>query len=465
MQPFNSRTLGLVYFIAYYAGKVDLHPVYQRALRWGADKCNEFIKNTFDHMIVPELMFYTLQSSDKRKKPTHTHEAVDGQHRFMTWLYYIRGEYITLGRGKRHLIYIPEKRGATDVCVFYKETPNTQEFARRNPDKVVEYLSDEEREHFDNYPVQIRFITGPMTLKERQAMFVILQSGIPVRNADLLKNYTDIPLIQYMQDENCETRFKHRMLKHLGKNPTNYWLHWLIRMEQMVVFGSSRAMELADSHIAKFLNGDDKERLVCSEEQFRGFITYTDKFFNYMDELYSSNGTLQGCMPYVYYALFSAMIRNGDEWMKLHKNGVCDVIRKHRRKDINMKPSTKDVKLRLDEFVAVEIVIADMPEDSEYPVPETYHKGAINPHVKRETWNWWWGEEEERALCWCCLKRPISKSSFHAGHVVAQVKGGATSPDNLRPICGKCNKSMGVENMVDYCRRVFHRELDPVKKA
>ncbi len=461
LHKFHPLTLGLAYFISLYADKVDLRPVYQRALRWGANKCNVFIKNTFEHMMIPELMFYELQPSDERKKSTHTHEAVDGQHRFMVWLHYIRGQYIQLG-SKRHLIYIPVKRDGIDVCIFYKENENTREFVSRNPGKVVEYLSDEERNHFDNYTVQTRMITSPMTLQERQAMFIGLQSGIPVRNSDLLKNYTHVPLIQSMQDENFELKYKNRMLNHLCNKPTNYWLHWLIRMQQMVVYGSD-AMNLADSHITTLVTGEDNDRLLCSEEQFRAVVNHMETFFNYMDELCSSDGTLPGCASYVYYALFSLMIHKGVEWMKLRVNSVREVIMIHRRKDVNMKPSTEDTKLRLEEFTAVERILTDMPEDNERPVhlAETYRKRPINPHVKRETWNWWWGVQEERALCWCCLKRPISKSSFHAGHVVAQVKGGTTSPDNLRPICGKCNISMGVENMVLYCRRMFNRELDP----
>lgn len=41
-------------------------------------------------------------------------------------------------------------------------------------------------------------------------------------------------------------------------------------------------------------------------------------------------------------------------------------------------------------------------------------------------------------------------SSWHAGHVNSEKNGGATSVENLRPICPPCNLAMGAQNWHDY---------------
>lgn len=42
---------------------------------------------------------------------------------------------------------------------------------------------------------------------------------------------------------------------------------------------------------------------------------------------------------------------------------------------------------------------------------------------------------------WC--KNIMTPFQFEAGHVIPESKGGATNLENLLPICGSCNRSMG----------------------
>lgn len=42
---------------------------------------------------------------------------------------------------------------------------------------------------------------------------------------------------------------------------------------------------------------------------------------------------------------------------------------------------------------------------------------------------------------WC--PNIITVFDFHAGHNIPESKGGSISPDNLYPICARCNQSMG----------------------
>lgn len=42
--------------------------------------------------------------------------------------------------------------------------------------------------------------------------------------------------------------------------------------------------------------------------------------------------------------------------------------------------------------------------------------------------------------------------SFHCGHIIPECKGGETILSNLKPICQKCNLSMGTNNMEEFMK-------------
>jgi hypothetical protein len=56
--------------------------------------------------------------------------------------------------------------------------------------------------------------------------------------------------------------------------------------------------------------------------------------------------------------------------------------------------------------------------------------------------------------CFVC-SHEIHISQFECGHVISHANGGAITVENLRPICGSCNKSMGARNLIDYKAEFF----------
>ena len=54
---------------------------------------------------------------------------------------------------------------------------------------------------------------------------------------------------------------------------------------------------------------------------------------------------------------------------------------------------------------------------------------------------------------WCTRK--ISVFSFEVGHNIPESKGGKTTINNLIPICGDCNRSMGDRYTIDEFSREF----------
>jgi hypothetical protein len=65
-------------------------------------------------------------------------------------------------------------------------------------------------------------------------------------------------------------------------------------------------------------------------------------------------------------------------------------------------------------------------------------------------WLLYLGDKNFKHKCnvkWC--ENIITPFNFEVGHNVPESKGGATDLDNLRPICSKCNKSMGDSYTID----------------
>ena len=75
---------------------------------------------------------------------------------------------------------------------------------------------------------------------------------------------------------------------------------------------------------------------------------------------------------------------------------------------------------------------------------------TINKAVRKLVWYFWIGQERGIAKCWCCNVTDISPFEFECGHVEARSKGGTDTVENLRPICGLCNRSMGNKNMIEF---------------
>lgn len=93
------------------------------------------------------------------------------------------------------------------------------------------------------------------------------------------------------------------------------------------------------------------------------------------------------------------------------------------------------------------------------PIKVKYKKQPIPINLKKTVWNKWIGEEIGKTNCMCCKVTSITQLSFHCGHVVAEAKGGKLHVDNLRPICGQCNSSMGTTNMNEYIEKYGFGQL------
>ena len=78
-----------------------------------------------------------------------------------------------------------------------------------------------------------------------------------------------------------------------------------------------------------------------------------------------------------------------------------------------------------------------------------YKKKQIPKAIREQVWITYIGEvyENKCSITWCSNK--INVFNFQVGHNIPESKGGDMSIKNLRPICGRCNLSMGNEFTID----------------
>lgn len=74
-------------------------------------------------------------------------------------------------------------------------------------------------------------------------------------------------------------------------------------------------------------------------------------------------------------------------------------------------------------------------------------KMRINKETRKAVWEKYFGTATSGH---CRCSEIISIKNHHCGHKLAESKGGETTIDNLEPICGHCNCSMGSKNMNDH---------------
>ena len=98
-----------------------------------------------------------------------------------------------------------------------------------------------------------------------------------------------------------------------------------------------------------------------------------------------------------------------------------------------------------------------------------YSKKAIPDAFRALVWDEYVGSRHANGPCFCCgalIRRdPTStkKESFHCGHVTAERLGGQLWLGNCRPVCRRCNSSMGTTNMADFYARSRHVDLDKLQ--
>jgi 5-methylcytosine-specific restriction endonuclease McrA len=76
-------------------------------------------------------------------------------------------------------------------------------------------------------------------------------------------------------------------------------------------------------------------------------------------------------------------------------------------------------------------------------------KRVIPKALREQVWLKFVGKRYETKcyIRWC--KNKMDVFNFHVGHNIPESQGGPTTLENLRPICARCNLSMGDSYTID----------------
>lgn len=82
-------------------------------------------------------------------------------------------------------------------------------------------------------------------------------------------------------------------------------------------------------------------------------------------------------------------------------------------------------------------------------VQQPAQKEKIPKALREQVWLKWIGRNYDAkcTVTWC--SNTITVFDYEVGHNVPESKGGTLQIDNLRPLCSRCNKSMGNQYTID----------------
>lgn len=88
---------------------------------------------------------------------------------------------------------------------------------------------------------------------------------------------------------------------------------------------------------------------------------------------------------------------------------------------------------------------------------------TIPKNIKNNVWDKYIGIDKGIGQCYCC-KKEIDSKHFECGHIIAHANGGATTVENMRPLCSVCNKSIGKQNMNEFIEIYFSTKKNEISQ-
>jgi len=128
----------------------------------------------------------------------------------------------------------------------------------------------------------------------------------------------------------------------------------------------------------------------------------------------------------------------------------------------------KDYRIALD--AKVDAIATDLDRilnwSAQAPRPLPTQRKKISQPMREAVWRDAFGSAPSLdQICGVCCQTHISFTNFECGHIKSVAGGGDNTVDNLRPICGLCNKSMGARHMDEYMAELWQGRDMPKLEA
>jgi hypothetical protein len=435
--------------------KINKKPSYQRDYDWPKKTACNFINSIMTNAIIPGLINYELQDNDDGVDE-YAYECVDGQHRLRTINAYRNGIYINSQNKKRFMVmWIYENEDTNEKeYVFYSENDNVTEWCAKEKIKP-KYMTKTEKDHFDNYALEMRTICHKLSLDQRCNMFNSLQNGVQVKNSDYLKNVISNKFISYLRKYDFETKMKILLNNNSTIRAVKYWVQWLTRM--YFIFKEKLKENYNNDDISiLFLKKDTTYKELIEEGYEKRMMEISEKeeilFYNQFNRFYNFITLFDFKFdPTKMFTLFAHLINNHENReqtlftnMYFWHNNYYNHIEKIAKKMWEGKAKDEERKQYFVECI-------EHLEQYEEPAKEPIKK-IIKQKLKNKVWLNTFGNDKNGA-CPCGFDIHINDCEF--GHIKSWACGGQTNEDNLKPICKRCNRSMGIRNMNDYFNEIL----------
>jgi len=352
--------------------------------------------------------------------------------------------------------YIPE----TKMYVFYEKTPHTEDWEVEYNDRTVQYLPIEDKNHFDNMMLNIKYVETPMCYDNRCREFAKLQNGTKVTGSDLFKNELDIPIIHFMMTHGFEKRFKAKFCDSLTVNHTDFYLHNFIRMYLCSIASSSydkRKIILMNDKEIKTWIVTKSPNLTNLTENFTEFEAKMEEVISFLTDylpgLKLPPTYFHTLFAYIFLedstiprALLESFVRN---WVKCCPND--DKKLWQQPKTIDRLPFLIDHCI-LDIEKHFDTILSGNVPEIEKPVCSS---------VRLEIWTRDHGyiADTDKVDCPMGCGNMMTRRRHHCAHRIARANGGKNDPDNLISTCIDCNLQMGTMS-TDEWREIMTGSLE-----
>jgi 5-methylcytosine-specific restriction endonuclease McrA len=447
-----------------YGSQVELRPVYQRDIRWKKDNMCDLIKTIMSEGLIPGLILYKLQGEERSADSPYRYEMVDGQHRFFTIQKFFNSELVTEAGGKPFLISWIYRDASTgrDVHIFYKENDATKEWAAQHR-IPFSYMTEEEKDAFNSFKIDVKEIKDPLTLDQRRAIFVSLQQGVSVRGSDLLKNKVEVRLVRFIVEEaRWESKMKEVLAARCHMNPKNYWLHWVIRF--FLILNPLDKLEeekfaIRDADLTKMIK-DGSDYLMSDEEEEEQLQVAVERFFAFLDSLPVG----VRLPPVHFYALFTHLASAEDGREDLLRGHIAEWANnahtKAWKKAWENRKNGDDDGARAEQFARC----VDQLERIKAPALPPGTRTSIPKKLRLKVYRNAFGSEADCGFCYCCGDLITYDEDYEACHVIASKNGGSDTFENLRPGCRSCNRSMGTQDMREFKAQFYPDAETPLSE-
>jgi hypothetical protein len=456
------------------AGNNNLSPDYQRDFKWILTTCSNLIDSVMKRKIIPTHYNYKLQNKDKKPNEKYKYECIDGHHRLKTIYHFKNSEYIKLPNGKELLVYYYNKEN--NIYLFYEKNENTKNFTLENDTYQIDYFTEEEKERFDDFILDFREITTPLTYNDRSDIFTRLQMGTPNRNSDFDKNRLECPLINEFNNKRIVAIYGKQYIDLLTTSPVNYTLYHKIRLFAIykTIMDSDNDSDLDDNIdneeelLSIVLTGDSKYKKMISnkyswvnkEDEVKPYMEgFADSLKEFFDLLEKTGLTFT---PYRLLSVYCDFLKNPYYFEGENQERKIKQLKRLYEKE---SKSDKNLWLRKDDKNdesyknrCKKYFLKCMEENDNYDYNNeienvSKHKRQyLSPKERNAIWKRDFQDKQE-GQCWLCEKE-VTKKKWQCGHIVAVAKGGTNDQDNLVVMHKKCNLNQGTENAYEYKKKL-----------